>query len=378
MAPKKIFYIDNLKVLMTVLVVLHHAFITYGASGGWYYIEKTTRMAALAPMTMFVSINQSFFMGFFFFLSAFFIASSYDRKGAARFTIDRLKRLGIPLLFYSLVLSPVFNYLAGHYGRDEYDSFPNYMRGYHHWIDFGVLWFVAALLLFSMIYVLIRKLGPPPSATSGLPLRGKKPSRSNILLFAIGLGLLTFIVRFFFPVGWTLQPFGFQLGHFPQYIALFSLGIIASRRSWLDDPGAIGGHSWPRIARLSALLGFPCIFVVKIITDCPPEFFSGGWHGQALLYAVYEQFIGISIIMALLSWSRIRWNGQSRLLKHMSRAAYAVYIIHPFFLIVIALLLKNWNVDPVCKLPVLALTALPLAFMAGYILTRIPGIKNIV
>ena len=44
--PKnKIVYIDRLKVILTVLVVLHHSFITYGATGGWYYVQKTTLTA---------------------------------------------------------------------------------------------------------------------------------------------------------------------------------------------------------------------------------------------------------------------------------------------------------------------------------------------
>ena len=103
---KKIFYIDNLRVILTILVVLHHTFITYGAPGSWYYMQKTTQQAALIPMTMFVAVNQSFFMGFFFFLSAYFIRSSYEKKGAAKFVKDRLIRLGIPLIFYSFILGP--------------------------------------------------------------------------------------------------------------------------------------------------------------------------------------------------------------------------------------------------------------------------------
>jgi peptidoglycan/LPS O-acetylase OafA/YrhL len=71
--PGKIVYIDHLKVVLTVLVVMHHAFITYGAPGGWYYAQKTTLTGALVPMTAFVAVNQAFFMGFFFFLSALFI-----------------------------------------------------------------------------------------------------------------------------------------------------------------------------------------------------------------------------------------------------------------------------------------------------------------
>ena len=66
--PAKLAYINNIKILMTILVVLHHVTVTYGGPGSWYYNEKTTRLAALIPMNMFVSVNQAFFMGFFFML----------------------------------------------------------------------------------------------------------------------------------------------------------------------------------------------------------------------------------------------------------------------------------------------------------------------
>jgi fucose 4-O-acetylase-like acetyltransferase len=78
---QKIYYLDHIKVLLTVLVILHHTFITYGGPGGWYYRQPTASKAALIPMTRFVSTNQSFFMGLYFLLSAYFIEPSLRRKG---------------------------------------------------------------------------------------------------------------------------------------------------------------------------------------------------------------------------------------------------------------------------------------------------------
>jgi hypothetical protein len=95
-------------------------------------------------------------MGFFFFLSAYFIPGSYNKKGAARFVKDRLLRLGIPLVFYSFVLSPVLIYLVYYFGKGHHITFIQFLGGFHDWIDFGVLWFVAALLLFTFVYVLWR------------------------------------------------------------------------------------------------------------------------------------------------------------------------------------------------------------------------------
>ncbi|MCU0922351.1 MAG: hypothetical protein MUF08_10015, partial [Burkholderiaceae bacterium] len=39
MTAQRTFFIDRLRVLLTVLVILHHTAITYGGSGGWFYRE---------------------------------------------------------------------------------------------------------------------------------------------------------------------------------------------------------------------------------------------------------------------------------------------------------------------------------------------------
>ncbi|MCD8741954.1 acyltransferase [Mucilaginibacter roseus] len=218
-APKtKLSYINNVKVLLTALVIIHHVLVTYGAPGGWYYSEKTSLAGAVIPMTIVVAINQSFFMGYFFFLSALFVPSSYNIKSAGRFITDRLLRLGIPLLFYSLILSPFMNYLVYYYAGEHHIPLGQYLSGYDDWVNFGVMWFVVALLLFTIGYAVIRLL-----LKSGINVRMNLPSNKRILLLAAGVGLISFAVRIVFPVGWVLKPLGFQLGHFTHYIALFTL-----------------------------------------------------------------------------------------------------------------------------------------------------------
>ena len=64
---KRAYYIDRLRVVLTALVVLHHTAITYGAPGGWYYRELPTTLSLTGVLLiLFVSINQAYFMGFFF------------------------------------------------------------------------------------------------------------------------------------------------------------------------------------------------------------------------------------------------------------------------------------------------------------------------
>lgn len=107
MNQSRLFYIDNLRIFLISLVVLHHLSITYGAPGGWYYNESEAGFPEVLFMSMFVATNQSFFMGMFFMISAFFIIPSLERKGTGKFITDRLLRLGIPLLVFYFLLNPL-------------------------------------------------------------------------------------------------------------------------------------------------------------------------------------------------------------------------------------------------------------------------------
>ena len=369
----KIAYIDHLKVILTVLVILHHTFITYGAPGGWYYVQKTTQQVALIPMTLFVAVNQSFFMGFFFFLSAYFIRPSYEKKEAARFVKDRLMRLGIPLIFYSFVLGPVMNYLVYYFGKGHHITFIQFLSGYGDWIDFGVLWFVAALLLFTLLYVVWRKIDKSKDDKIVKALSTRK-----IMTFAVALGSVSFLVRLIFPIGWVLQPVGFQLGHFTQYVALFIAGILASKYNWLAGITYKQGKRAALVARLLVLIIFPLFYVLLTIFKFPSNWFSGGLHWPALLYAMWEQLTGIAIIVALVGIGKQSLNRESVLWSKWSRSTFAVYIFHPLVVISLSLMLSNWNIEPAFKLLIVAPLAVIGSFLLASVIVLIPGVKRII
>jgi surface polysaccharide O-acyltransferase-like enzyme len=371
--PKtKINYIDHIKVLLTVLVIMHHACVTYGASGGWYYSEKSKLIAAVLPMTIFVSVNQAFFMGFFFFLSALFIPSSYEKKGVVKFVTDRLVRLGIPLVVYSLILSPFMSYLVYYFAKGNHITYTQYLGGYDNWIEFGVLWFVAALLLFTLAYAAYRALAGKLQASS------KLPGLLGIIFFAISIGFISFVVRIVFPVGWVLKPLGFQPGHFAQYIAMFTLGIIASSNKWLSQTTYAMGRRAKAIVTWLIIIGFPLFFVARTLLKFPVDWFSSGLHWQQLWYAIWEQVLGFTMVTALLCIGKERWNKPSAFLSALSRATFAVYIFHPLVLISLSMLLRTWAVDPGLKVLIVAPLGVVFSFLLGLGVVRIPGINKVV
>jgi surface polysaccharide O-acyltransferase-like enzyme len=233
------------------------------------------------------------------------------------------------------------------------------------------MWFVAALLVFTMAYVALRNL---------ITIKFKKPlptpGVSIIIPFAVLLGIISFLVRIVFPVGWVVKPVGFQLGHFTQYIALFIIGLLAYRNQWFDGLSRRTGKRLTLSAWL-CLLFFPVFYIIRVKLDMPVAWYSGGLHWQSLLYAVWEQWIGLSILTALLCRGKRSWNVSSPLLVTLSRSSFTVYIFHPLGIIALSLAVRDWAVDPATKLLIVAPLAVLGSFLLGLLILMIPGVKKI-
>jgi surface polysaccharide O-acyltransferase-like enzyme len=175
-----------------------------------------------------------------------------------------------------------------------------------------------------------------------------------------------------------MEPPGFQLAYFGQYIAFFILGIVAARNHLFEKFDIKKSRPFLNIALRLIGIGFFLIYLVKIITGSAADTFTGGGSYQSLILAVWEQTTGISIMVVLLGYGREKWNRQSILLKNMSRSAYALYIIHPVILVSLAILFSRFVTDPAFKLLIVAPLAVFFSFLAGAVLIRIPVVKNII
>jgi len=371
---KHLAYLDNLRVFLISLVLLHHLSITYGAPGSWYYNEAELEGLEFLPMLLFVVTNQSFFMGLFFLISGYFTVPSLDRKGSRKFLGDRLRRLGIPLLVFFFILSPVTIYLAI-MARGQADlSFWAFLKE-HQGFGFGPMWFVEALLLFTLFYMGVRFFFRKSKSLEHktIPL----PADGIILLFALVLGLLTFVIRIWLPVGWVLEPFGFQFPHFAQYISWFAVGLVAFRNNWLEKLTWRRGIRWFVAAQLMIFLGFPALFTLGGGVDGDTEPFIGGFHWQSLGYSVWEQVIGISMVLGLLVIFRKFLDKQGKMEKRLSASAYAAYLVHPPVLVFISYAFREVDLHPILKFILLAPLVWLLVFVIAYLFRRLPGLRRV-
>ena len=116
---KRTYYLDNLRIYLTILVILHHATLAYGGVGGWAIHDVITDEISPILFTFFNALNQSYFMTAFFLLAGYFTPRSLERKGAKTFLFDRIIRLGIPLLVYATLILNLSGFMISKWYLDE-------------------------------------------------------------------------------------------------------------------------------------------------------------------------------------------------------------------------------------------------------------------
>ncbi len=368
-------YIDRLRTVMTVLVVLHHTAITYGAPGGWFHYElKPSASLTGLVLTLFVATNQAYFMGFFFLLAGYFTPGSLERKGYKHFIFDRLLRLGVPLLAFIFLLGPLTVGIAA--SSEGHGFWATIKWLWHHQeIINGPLWFVQALLIFSLVYCLWRKpFGSPLSATKRIPRA--VPSAFWWLLSAFAVGAVALAIRQFVPVG--VNVFGLQLGYFASYTFLFALGVAAWRYDWLRQLEWMHARTGIVVSAIVLPL-LPVAFVIAGRSAEPHKAnFSGGLTWPAVLYAFWEPLVAWGMIAVWLLMFRTHMNQPSGFWTWLNRRAYLVYIIHPPILVGISLMLHGWAAPALAKIVVVGTLACTTCWLAADPLVRLPGVRRIV
>jgi len=372
---KRLLYIDNLRIILVVLVVLAHVAITYGPVGFWYYYERT-ELNSTYVLAFFVSLMQAFLIGLFFMISAFFTPSALNKKGPKNFFIDRIKRLGIPLLFYIFIIAPSILYLDNLIIKGER---VNYFIFYYEQvlkrgiIDVGPLWFLQVLLFFSFLYAIFNEI-IVRILKDKRQLVFKFPSNKNIFITILILAFVTFLVRLQFPISATTSHLNFGLA--PQYILLFGLGILAFNNNWFEEITLKKAKFWFSIAMI-AILFWPLFIFFGRSSELSIEIFAGGLNWQSFIYAFWEAVLSISLSICIIYFFRKKLNNQTKLFKEISKSTYSVFIIHSIVIVLLSYLLKDLMFHPLVKFAIVALAGIPLCFLISFYITKVRFLKKI-
>jgi len=365
-------YLDNLKTLLIAGIIASHAMMGYANFGSWTY--QDVREVALSPAveTIFVILTVSlgglFLMALFFLISGLLTEDSLARKGPSRFVSDRLLRLGVPFAVYTLVVWPLVEYALlepflhrGSYWRLFADTDPV--------LDNGPMWFVGVLLLYSLVLVAWRRRFPPPPRTAE-PLRWR-----SLVVLSVAVGVATFVVRLMFTVD-SGQPLNIHLWAWPEYVAMFGLGVVAARHGWLR-PVPEGLARRCMIATVASMLVIAALVATADLIGVTEDDYSGGWGLPAIVTAMVEGVLAVSAPIWLLALAQRHLNGTGRLRRAMARSSYAAFMLQGPVLVALALALRPADLPGDLKALVVATLGIVGSFALAWPLVTWPPLRRI-
>ncbi|MBU3914097.1 acyltransferase family protein, partial [bacterium] len=170
---ERLLFLDNLRTLMVVFVLVFHAGASYGtAVSFWPFHDKNP--SRFVDMLMFLA--DTFMMSILFFIAGYFALPSAHKKSAWDFIKGKFKRIGLPWLVATILVLPVLDYFhyslqittSGNavrtYGAHWLLSIKKFSAFHIGWIDMNsylnmtqqfyqrYLWFLSLLLVFFIIF----------------------------------------------------------------------------------------------------------------------------------------------------------------------------------------------------------------------------------
>ena len=346
-------FFDNLKILMMVMVIVHHVGQAYGPIGAWWPIQEPTRAEVLEPFFM---VNRSFGMSLFFMIAGYFTALSCERSGPAGLVRKRLQRLGIPLLGFSLLMILLQVFVFGLLRTGKLGPV---------WpVDVIHFWFVQHLLLYSLGYAVWQSLRH--GAKVGTIRPTSPPKYGVILAFAIGLALATAIVKTWYDTDEWIYLFGYiriAPADLPRDLSMFLVGTLVYRKGWVSRFSSKAGRAW-----LVMGLTLACFWYVYALCLTDVLVFSDAVWG--LLLPLWESLLCCSMCIGLTVVFRDSMNSQTPLAREMAQSAYAAYMLHIFIAIFFQFLAIRMTAPTLIKFFIVSLITVPVSFMFASLVRR--------
>lgn len=355
MQANRIVYIDNVKVFLTCMVVGHHAAQAYGPTGGVWVVTDSFKADWLKH---FFFVNASFMMGLYFFISGYFMVFSIRKKTTIAFMSDRFKRLGIPLLFFTWFVFLPFNYI---FTQSKANVFIFFADSYLHKppIATGHLWFVASLLAYSIIYIIIFH-----NLFIALSKKSKSFTAAHILIFTATIAVLSALVRLKYPIDtWITWLIPLEPAHLPQYFLLFLSGAYFNHANWLA-----------KLQSKHALFFFIGAVFSYMVQPQLPENVKDYW----LTESVIESVMCVGLSLGLLAFFKRYANSTQAFTSKLSANAYGIYLVHLFIVILLQFGLLHINMNANFKFLAVTFAAIILSLLLSMFIRKNKQIKEII
>jgi hypothetical protein len=373
-AANRQLYVDNLKVILIAAVIAGHAILGYAEVDAWSYadVREVTLMPVVAYVLLAVTAPFALLViPLLFLVAGLLTPPSVDRKGPARFVRHRLLRLGVPFAVFALLLWPLLEYVLFRQ-LGEAPGIWAYFRA-EGTLDTGVLWFVGALLVFSLVYavwVWVRRRHVARARRGDIRV-------GHLLLLAAAVTVTTFLVRLVLPYESDNKYVDLNMWEWPACAAAFGMGIVAYRLGWLTAvPDRLRRQS--RTVTLLAV-GAAAVFAASAVALDVVGDLWGGWHWPAFVFAAGESTLSVFGPVWLLGVAQRRLNRSFEWARPViSRSAYGAFMLQGPVLLGLAIALRPLPLPAEVKALLVAVGGIVGSFaLAWLLISRVPGVRRV-
>ncbi|NQU66992.1 MAG: acyltransferase family protein [Candidatus Marinimicrobia bacterium] len=341
----RIYFLDNLRTVMIFLVVLTHASLIYEkhSIGALWWIISDPSNSDL-PGIIFLIMNI-FVMSPIFFISGFLVSLSLKNKTGWTFIKSKFKRLMIPWIIAVLTLIPLYKIIFLYSRNLPQESWTTYFHWNSIWSQ-NWLWFLPALFLFDILYLLISRLNIDIS---------KITVKRAIWTTLIVCYLFSFCMDFFNFHGWTKTVLiDFQNERIFIYFMIFLLGSLCSKLKVFES-------GWKN-KKLDLILHFTgwipinlyIFFVIYSLVKPDNPLFSN-IVDTLLIRLNFILSLAYLLYVLIISFKNYL-NKPGKLWKELNNNSYGVYIIHVIVMGGIALTMLNTTIPSFLKFLILTVS----------------------
>ena len=360
---KRIWFLDNLKSVVILMVILHHAAMAYMVVpvAGWGICDVRTSVF----FDWLVAWDDTFVMPLMFFISGYFALGSAVKYSAADFLKAKWFRIGWPWLTGILFLAPVTWHIA-HSGFADWGKLVDwkFRTGFVYSAQY---WYLNLLWWFYLLILILQRSAP---AFFGRRERPVHPGKLFLPLLGLGCFLGMFLLNCFIPDGqWSASIFlECQWVRLPLYAGFFLCGVWAWRNRWFTPGGYVPGwKGWT----VSASCCSAAYFALRVWLHLSGSRIPDRWlipadNAIRVLLCVVCSFCIIALFRRCADVSGPVW-------KKLSANAFAVYWIQQPVVDVFAQLTRTWEVGCAVKFALVTTATAVVSFLLSeYLLLKLP------
>lgn len=355
------YWLDNLRWVTVVLVLIYHVFYFYNNKGVFGGIGGFVDDPMKQPQDIVLYILYPWFMMLLFLLAGISARYSLEKRSAKEFRKSRTLKLLVP----STIGLLVFQWITGYFNTSVAAAMdPNFSRIPLpiKWLVFAVsgqgpLWFAQELWVFSLLLLLVRKLDPQDrfrercsgASTPVIILMGVLVYLgSQWMIYNPRLESADGLFNLYRPLAYFIP---FLLGYF-----VFSNDIVQQRIKDMCIPMSV----------CAVIAGTALCITGWGKTNTDPEFLSS-WLN--CLYAWLMMLAMMGVFMRF-------FDRTSNFCGYMNRCSYGLYVLHYSVLAAFGYMLKTYtSLSPWLMYALLALAVFVLTPLLYELFRRIPFIR---